>query len=93
MIEINVNSVFCFGCICVLAFFIGVLFDQMRCRHTRSTRVGVLTINYDDPTKELLGFRFEKDLPEIEKSRYISFEVIVEGSPDSNPKNSQGENS
>lgn len=93
MIEIGFNSVFCFGCICVLAFITGVLFEQIRCRHSHPKQVGVLTINYDDPTKELLGFKFTKDLPEIEKSRYISFGVIVEGSPDSDPENSQGEKS
>ena len=76
-------------CLLVLGFAMGYLRGRIR----KINRVGTFTINYDDPTKELLGFRFEKDLPEIEKSRYISFEVIVEGSPDSNPENSQGENS
>jgi hypothetical protein len=77
--------------LCVL--IVGFAMGYVRGRIRKINRVGVLTINYDDPTKELLGFRFEKDLPEIEKSRYISFEVIVEGSPDSDPENSQGENS
>ena len=76
-------------CLLVLGFAMGYLRGRIR----KINRVGTFTINYDDPTKELLGFRFEKDLPEIEKSRYISFEVIVEGSPDSYPENSQGENS
>lgn len=74
-------------------FLLGCMVGYARGRSRKINRVGVLTINYDDPTKELLGFRFEKDLPEIEKSRCISFEVIVEGSPDSDPENSQGENS
>lgn len=74
-------------------FLLGCMVGYARGRSRRLNRAGTFTINYDDPTKELLGFRFEKDLPEIEKSRYISFEVIVEGSPDSDPENSQGENS
>lgn len=69
-------------------FLLGCMVGYARGRIRKINRVGVLTINYDDPTKELLGFKFEKDLPEIEKSRYISFEVIVEGSPDSDPENS-----
>lgn len=76
-------------CVLIAGFVMGYVRGRIR----KINRVGVFTINYDDPTKELLGFRFEKDLPEIEKSRYISFEVIVEGSPDSDPENSQGENS
>lgn len=74
-------------------FLFGCMVGYARGRSRRLNRAGTFTINYDDPTKELLGFRFEKDLPEIEKLRYISFEVIVEGSPDSDPENSQGENS
>lgn len=76
-------------CVLIAGFVMGYIRGRIR----KINRVGVLTINYDDPTKELLGFRFEKDLPEIEKSRYISFEVIVEGSPDSDLENSQGKNS
>ena len=76
-------------CVLIAGFVMGYVRGRIR----KINRVGSFTINYDDPTKELLGFRFEKDLPEIEKSRYISFEVIVEGSPDSDPENSQGENS
>ena len=76
-------------CVLIAGFVMGYVRGRIR----KINRVGVFTINYDDPTKELLGFRFEKDLPEIEKSRYISFEVIVEGSPDSDPENSRVENS
>lgn len=74
-------------------FLLGCIIGYARGQSRKINRVGSFTINYDDPTKELLGFKFEKDLPEIEKSHYISFEVIVEGSSDSNPENSQGENS
>lgn len=74
-------------------FLLGCMVGYTRGWSRKINQIGSFIINYDDPTKELLGFKFEKDLPEIEKSRYISFEVIVEGSPDSNPENSQGENS
>ncbi len=81
---------FLYGCV---TFIVGLIVGYVCSRIRKINRVGSLTINYDDPTKELLGFKFTKDLPVIEKSRYISFEVIVEGSPDSDSKNSQGENS
>jgi len=89
----DLKTIICIGCIGLVIFIAGALFDRIVYRSAHPIQVGSLTINYDDPTKELLGFKFEKDLPEIEKSRYISFEVIVEGSPDSDPENSQGENS
>ena len=62
---------------------------------SRPMHVGSLVLNYDDPNKDFLGFVFTRDLDlsDIEKSEYVSFKVVVEGSPDSNPKFSQEENS
>ena len=54
---------------------------------------GVFVINYADLDADLLGIKLDKDLPEIEKSDYISLKVIVKEDAKSNPENSPGENS
>lgn len=54
---------------------------------------GVFVINYADLDADLLGIKLDKDLPEIEKSDYISLKVVVKEDAKSNPENSPGENS
>ena len=93
MIDLNTASLFCIGCAAILIFLAGVVFDRIVAH--RPIHVGSLVLNYDDPNKDFLGFVFTRDLDlsDIESSEYVSFKVVVEGSPDSNPKFPQGENS
>ena len=94
MIDLNNVVAFAIGFAGVILIFIaGVIFDRVTAH--RPMHVGSLVLNYDDPNKDFLGFVFTRDLDlsDIEKSAYVSFKVVVEGSPDSNPKFSQEENS
>lgn len=52
---------------------------------------GRFVITYNDPEKNLVSIDLDVDLPDIEKSRYISFEVIVDGKDKKLTENSQGE--
>lgn len=62
-------------------------------RHKLLNPAGKFLINYADLDKDLLGIVLDKDLPEIEKSDYISLKVVVKEGAKSNPENSPGENS
>lgn len=74
------------ACLCFVCYMIGLFVGLWSAKkRDRVMHVGSLVINYDDPEKELLGFRFDKDLDEIERAPSISFDVIIEGSPDSDP--------
>lgn len=54
---------------------------------------GRFVITYNDPEKNLVGIDLDVDLPEIEASRFISFQVVVEGKDKKLTENSQGEES
>lgn len=71
----------------LLAFVVGV---QVGRRGRAPEEAGYFILNYDNPNKEFMTLKLEKDLPEIEELRYISFEVIVQGSPISDTENSPG---
>lgn len=90
---IDIFDLLCIGLVGILAFIAGVIFDRIVAH--LPIHVGSLVLNYDDPNKDFLGFVFTRDLDlsDIVNSEYVSFKVVVEGSPDSNPKFPQGENS
>lgn len=80
----------------ILAFLLGCAvsgFVQENDSHNKLNPAGKFLINYADLDKDLLGIVLDKDLPEIEKSDYISLKVVVKEDAKSNPENSPGENS
>lgn len=79
-----------------LAFLLGYAtssFVHKNDSHNKLNLAGKFLINYADLDKDLLGIVLNKDLPEIEKSDYISLKVVVKEDAKSNPENSPGENS
>ena len=76
----------------LIGFLVGRFFKRAHEASDISTPAGVFYINYDDPTKELMYMKLNIGLPEIEESDYILLKVDVQGSWDSDPKNSPGEN-
>lgn len=79
-----------------LAFLLGYAVSYWVHRndlHNKLNPAGKFLINYADLDKDLLGIVLNKDLPEIEKSDYISLKVVVKEDAKSNPENSPGENS
>lgn len=83
--------------ISILAFLLGYLAgchaERVETRGNKFNPAGKFLINYADLDKDLLGIVLDKDLPEIEKSDYISLKVVVKEDAKSNPENSPGENS
>lgn len=80
----------------ILAFLLGYAtssFVHKNDSHKLLNPAGKFLINYADLDKDLLGIVLDKDLPEIEKSDYISLKVVVKEGAKSNPENSPGENS
>lgn len=78
----------------VLAFVVGLLIGGI----VASLRIGEIdagrfVITYNDPEKNLVGIDLDVDLPEIEASRFISLQVVVDGKDKKLTKNSQGEDS
>lgn len=73
----------------LLAFLIGY---QVGVNRRQPEEAGYFILNYDNPNKEFMTLRLDKDLPEILDSSYISFEVIIQGNPNSDLENSPGEN-
>ena len=74
-------------------FVLGVMLGWRSAKRPKYPYAGTLFINYNDPTKELMTFRFDYGLDELEEMDYILFEVKTDKDENSNPKNSQGENS
>ena len=74
-------------------FVLGVMLGWRLSKRPQYPYAGTLFINYNDPTKELMTFRFDYGLDELEEMSYILFEVKTDKDKNSNPKNSQGENS
>lgn len=74
-------------------FVLGVMLGWRSAKRPQYPYAGTLFINYNDPTKELMTFRFDYGLDELEGMSYILFEVQTDKDKNSNPKNSQGENS
>lgn len=77
-----------------VAFVVGILVGGV----IASLKIGEIdagrfVITYNDPEKNLVSIDLDVDLPDIEKSRYISFEVIVDGKDKKLTKNSHGEDS
>lgn len=77
-----------------VAFVVGILVGGV----IASLKIGEIdagrfVITYNDPEKNLVSIDLDVDLPDIEKSRYISFEVIVDGKDKSLPENPRVENS
>lgn len=77
----------------IFALGAGLGFYLARSKKPKYPYAGTLFINYNDPTKELMTFRFDYGLDELEEMDYILFEVKTDKEENSNPKNSQGENS
>ena len=78
----------------VVAFAVGLLIGGI----VASLRIGEIdagrfVIAYNDPEKNLIGIDLDVDLPEIESSRFISLQVVVDGKDKKLTKNSQGEDS
>lgn len=79
-----------------LAFLLGYAvssFVHKNDSHNKLNLAGKFVIDYADLDADLLGIVLNKDLPEIEKSDYISLKVVVKEDAKSNPENSPGENS
>ena len=79
-----------------LAFLLGYAtssFVHKNDSHNKLDLAGKFVIDYADLDADLLGIVLNKDLPEIEKSDYISLKVVVKEDAKSNPENSPGENS
>lgn len=79
-----------------LAFLLGYAtssFVHKNDSHNELNLAGKFVIDYADLDADLLGIVLNKDLPEIEKSDYISLKVVVKEDAKSNPENSPGENS
>ena len=74
-------------------FVLGVILGFRSAKRPKYPYAGTLFINYNDPTKELMTFRFDYGLDELEDMDYILFEVKTDKVENSDPKNSQGENS
>lgn len=74
-------------------FVLGVIFGSRSAKRPEYPYAGTLFINYNDPRKELMTFRFDYGLDELEEMDYILFDVRTDKNENSNPKNSQGENS
>lgn len=77
-----------------VAFVVGILVGGV----IASLKIGEIdagrfVITYNDPEKNLVSIDLDVDLPDIEKSRYISFEVIVDGKDKSLPENPRVEKS
>ena len=86
----------CLAIVLILTFFLGYAtssFVHKNDSHNELNPAGKFLINYADLDKDLLGIVLDKDLPEIEKSDYISLKVVVKEDAKSNPENSPGENS
>lgn len=86
----------CLAIVLILAFLLGYAtssFVHKNDSHKLLNPAGKFLINYADLDKDLLGIVLDKDLPEIEKSDYISLKVVVKEGAKSNPENSPGENS
>lgn len=80
----------------ILAFLLGYVtssFVHKNDSHNELNLAGKFVIDYADLDADLLGIVLNKDLPEIEKSDYISLKVVVKEDAKSNPENSPGENS
>lgn len=78
----------------LLAMFVfGVILGFRSAKRPKYPYAGTLFINYNDPMKELMTFRFDYGLDELEDMSYILFEVKTDKDKNSDPKNSQGENS
>lgn len=78
----------------IAAFAVGLLIGGV----IVSLRIGEIdagrfVITYNDPEKNLVGIDLDVDLPEIEASRFISFQVVVDGKDKKLIENSQGEDS
>ena len=74
-------------------FVLGVIFGSRSAKRPEYPYAGTLFINYNDPRKELMTFRFDYGLDELEEMNYILFDVRTDKDKNSDPKNSQGENS
>lgn len=74
-------------------FVLGVMLGWRSAKRPEHPYAGTLFINYNDPTKELITFRFDYGLDELEEMDYILFDVRTDKDKNSDPKNSQGENS
>lgn len=86
----------CLAIVLIIAFLLGYAtsnFIHTNYSHNELNPAGKFLINYADLDKDLLGIVLDKDLPEIEKSDYISLKVVVKEDAKSNPENSPGENS
>lgn len=76
----------------ITAFAVGLLAGGV----IASLRIGEIDagrfiITYNDPEKNLVGIDLDVDLPEIEASRFISLQVVVDGKDKKLTENSQGE--
>lgn len=74
----------------IVAFAVGLLIGSLRIGEIDA---GKFVITYNDPEKNLIGIDLDVDLPEIEASRFISLQVVVDGKDKKLTKNSQGEDS
>lgn len=74
-------------------FVLGVIFGSRSAKRPEYPYAGTLFINYNDPRKELMTFRFDYGLDELEEMDYILFDVRTDKDKNSDTKNSQGENS
>lgn len=86
----------CLAIVLILAFLLGYatsIFVHKNDSHNKLNLAGKFVIDYADLDADLLGIVLNKDLPEIEKSDYISLKVVVKEDAKSNPENSPGENS
>lgn len=86
----------CLAIVLILAFLLGYatsIFVHKNDSHNELNLAGKFVIDYADLDADLLGIVLNKDLPEIEKSDYISLKVVVKEDAKSNPENSPDENS
>lgn len=74
-------------------FVLGIILGSRLTKRPKYPYAGTLFINYNDPMKELMTFRFDYGLDELEDMSYILFEVKTDKDENSDPKNFQGENS
>lgn len=90
MTSINFTIAIFVGVAFVVGFLVGGVIASLKIGEIDAGR---FVITYNDPEKNLVSIDLDVDLPDIEKSRYISFEVIVDGKDKSLPENPRVENS
>lgn len=90
MTSINFTIAIFVGVAFVVGLLVGGVIASLKIGEIDAGR---FVITYNDPEKNLVSIDLDVDLPDIEKSRYISFEVIVDGKDKSLPENPRVENS